>query len=149
MIREFLLAHYLAVKAAHIVFIIAWMAGMMYLPRLFVYHHQATAGGEAERFFLTMERRLLKGIISPAMTAVWLLGAAMLYADPKLLTAPWMHVKLTMAVIISGIHGYYAGAYRKFARGERPQSERFWRVMNEVPFLAMIVIVVMVIVRPF
>ena len=146
--RDFLFAHYQSIKAIHLVMVIAWMAGMMYLPRLFVYHHQAQPGGEAETFFKTMERRLLKGIINPSMVFVWLLGAAMLYANPALLSQPWMHVKLAMVTGISGVHGYYATSYKRFERGERPRTEKFWRIMNEVPFLAMVVAVVMVIVKP-
>lgn len=147
--RDFLLAHYQTIKAVHLVMVVAWMAGMMYLPRLFVYHHQALPGGEAETFFKAMERRLLKGIVNPAMVFVWTLGASMLYANPALLSAPWMQVKLAMVTGIAAVHGYYAGAYKRFARGERPRTERFWRMMNEIPFLAMIVAIVMVVVRPF
>jgi putative membrane protein len=147
--RALLLDHYQTVKAIHLVMVIAWMAGMMYLPRLFVYHHQSAPGGEAERFFQQMERRLLKGIINPSMILVWLLGAAMLYANPALLSEPWMHVKLAMVTAIAAVHGWYAAAFKRFARGERPRTERFWRIMNEAPFLAMIVAVVMVIVKPF
>ncbi len=147
--RAFLLEHYQSIKAAHLILVIAWMAGMMYLPRLFVYHHQAAPGGEAERFFLQMERRLLKGIVNPSMILVWLLGACMLYANPALLKAPWFHVKFAMVTGISAVHGYYAAAFKRFSRGERPRTERFWRIMNEAPFVMMIVAVVMVIVRPF
>ena len=147
--REFLLTHYQSIKAIHLVMVVAWMAGMMYLPRLFVYHHQSAPGGEAETFFKAMERRLLKGIVNPAMILVWVLGATMLYANPALLAEPWMHVKLAMVTGISAVHGWYAAAFKRFARGERPRDEKFWRIMNEVPFLAMIVAVVMVIVKPF
>lgn len=147
--RDFLLNHYQSIKAIHLVMVIAWMAGMMYLPRLFVYHHQSAPGGEAERFFQQMQRRLLKGIINPSMILVWVLGATMLYANPALVSEPWMQVKLTMVTGIAAVHGWYAAAFKRFARGERPRTEKFWRIMNEVPFLAMIVAVVMVIVKPF
>lgn len=147
--RDFLLTHYQSIKAIHLVMVIAWMAGMMYLPRLFVYHHQSAPGGEAERFFQQMQRRLLKGIINPSMILVWVLGATMLYANPALVSEPWMQVKLTMVTGIAAVHGWYAAAFKRFARGERPRTEKFWRIMNEVPFLAMIVAVVMVIVKPF
>lgn len=146
--REFLLENYLWLKALHIAAVIAWMAGMMYLPRLFVYHHQAERGGEAERFFVLMERRLLKGIINPSMTAVWVLAGLMLYAKPSLLGAGWFHVKLPMVLGISAIHGLYANARRAFERGERPRSERFWRIMNEAPFLMMLVALFMAVVKP-
>lgn len=147
--REFLLGGYLWIKAAHVIFVIAWMAGMMYLPRLFVYHTQAEPGGEAARTFAVMERRLLRGIINPSMIAVWLLGLTMVYANPALLSQGWFLVKLAAVIGISAVHGYYAGARKKLERGERPRSARFWRIMNEAPFLLLIVVVVMVIVRPF
>lgn len=146
---EFLLRIYPWIKSLHLIMVIAWMAGMMYLPRLFVYHHQAKSGGEAEGYFIQMERRLLKGIMNPSMVAVWLLGVAMLMANPSTLSSPWFHVKFAAVLLISGIHGYYASARRKFEAGERPRTEKFWRIMNEAPFLAMIVIVIMVIVKPF
>ena len=146
---EFLSGIYLWIKSAHLIFVIAWMAGMMYLPRLFVYQHQSEKGGEAERYFIQMQRRLLKGIINPSMMLVWVLGILMLIANPSILSAGWFHVKLTLVVAISAIHGFYASSRRKFEKGERPRSEKFWRLMNEVPFLALIVIVIMVIVKPF
>lgn len=147
--RALLLDLYLWLKAFHIVAIIAWIAGVMYLPRLFVYHHQSEKGGEAERYFVQMERRLLKGIITPSMIAAWVLGAAMVYANHALLAEPWFLVKLGAAIAISGVHGVYAGAQKRFARGERPRSEKVWRILNEIPFLFVVVIAVMVIVRPF
>ncbi len=146
---EFLSGIYLWIKSAHLIFVIAWMAGMMYLPRLFVYQHQSQKGGEAERYFIQMQRRLLKGIINPSMVLVWVLGILMLVANPAILSAGWFHVKLTLVVAISAVHGFYAASRRKFEKGERPRSEKFWRLMNEVPFLALIVIVIMVIVKPF
>ena len=145
----FLSGIYLWIKAFHLIMVIAWMAGMMYLPRLFVYQHQSAKGGEAERYFIQMQRRLLKGIINPSMIAVWVLGILMLIANPAILSAGWFHVKLTLVVIVSAIHGFYASSRRKFEKGERPRSEKFWRIMNEAPFLALIVIVIMVIVKPF
>jgi putative membrane protein len=147
-VRDLLLTAYLWIKAFHIVAVIAWIAGMMYLPRLFVYHHRSEKGGEAERNFIDMERRLLKGIINPAMIATWLLGATMVYANPALLGEAWFLVKLAAAIAISAIHGLYAGAQKRFATGERPRTEKFWRIMNEAPFALVVVIVVMVIVRP-
>ncbi len=140
---------YLWIKAIHLVMVIAWMAGMLYLPRLFIYHHQSEKGGEAERFFVVMERRLLKGIINPAMIAVWILGILMLIANRELLSSGWFHVKFALVLAISGIHGFYAAARRKFEAGERPRTEKFWRIMNEVPFLMLVVIVVLVITKPF
>lgn len=146
---DFLLGIYPWIKSFHLIMVIAWMAGMMYLPRLFVYQHQSEKGGEAERYFIQMQRRLLKGIINPSMGLVWVLGILMLIANPAILSQGWFHVKLALVVAISAIHGFYAASRRKFEKGERPRTEKFWRIMNEVPFLAMIVIVIMVIVKPF
>jgi len=147
--QDFLLSIYPWIKSFHLILVVAWMAGMMYLPRLFVYHHQAEKGGEADRFFTQMERRLLKGIINPSMALVWILGITMLIANPAILSQGWFIVKFTFVIGVSGVHGFYAAARRKFEAGERPRTEKFWRIMNEVPFLAMIVIVIMVIVKPF
>ncbi len=146
---EFLASVYLWIKALHLIMVIALMAAMMYLPRLFVYHHQSEKGGEAERYFIQMQRRLYKGIANPAVIMVWVLGILMLIANPQLLSSGWFHVKLALVLLISGIHGFYGSARRKFEAGERPRTERFWRIMNEVPFLAMIVVVFLVIVKPF
>lgn len=140
---------YLWIKSAHLIFVIAWMAGMMYLPRLFVYHHQAVKGGEAEQMLIKMERRLLMGIMTPSIIAVWVLGLLMLAANPGLLSAGWFHVKLAGAVGVSAIHGYYAASRRKFEAGDRVRTERFWRIINEAPFLVLIVIVIMALVKPF
>ena len=145
----FLGSIYLWLKAAHLIMVIGWMAGMMYLPRLFVYQHQSEKGGEAERMFIQMQRRLLKGIINPAMVLVWVLGILMLIANPAILSSGWFHVKLALVIAISAVHGFYAACRRKFEKGERPRTEKFWRIMNEVPFIALIVIVIMVIVKPF
>ena len=133
--RDFLLGVYPYLKGVHIIAVIAWFAGMMYLPRLFIYHHQAVAGGEAEGMFVAMERRLLKGIMNPSLIAVWLLAFLMLFANPSLFSAGWFHLKLPMVLAISGIHGFYAGAQRKFEAGNRVRTEKFWRVINEAPFV--------------
>ncbi len=147
--KAFLLEHYVWIKSLHLIAVIAWMAGMMYLPRLFIYHFQAEKGGEAERFFVQMERRLLKGIINPSMVIVFALGVLMVVLNPDLMSQTWFQIKFVMALGIAGIHGLYARARRQFEAGDRPYSEKFWRMMNEAPFLALIVIVIMVIVKPF
>lgn len=146
---DFLTGIYLWIKATHLIAIIAWMAGMMYLPRLFIYHHQSEKGGEAEAKFVIMERRLLKGIINPSMIAVWLLGILMLVANPATISSGWFHVKLVFVLVISGIHGFYASSRRKFEAGERPRSEKFWRMMNEAPFILLIGIVFLAVLKPF
>lgn len=140
---------YLWFKALHVLAVIAWMAGMMYLPRLFIYHHQSTPGGEAETLFVMMEKRLQLGIMNPSIGAVWVFGLLMVAGNPSLLQSGWFHVKLLFVIAISGIHGFYAASRRKFAAGERPRTERFWRLMNEAPFIGLIIIVIMVVVKPF
>ncbi len=147
--RDFLIQNYAWIKAFHIIAVVAWMAAMMYLPRLFIYHHQASAGGEAIRFFDMMERRLLKGIMTPSMIAVWVLAFVMLYANPGLFSVGWFHVKLVLVLAMTGIHGFYSSAHRKFAAGEKPRSEKFWRMINEAPFLLLIGIVILAVVKPF
>lgn len=146
--QNFLLTHYLWLKALHIIAVIAWMAGILYLPRLFVYHHQAQKGGEAEALFVGMERRLLNYITTPAMIAVWAFAIAMLIANPSLFSNGWFHVKLAAVIGISAIHGYFVAAQKKFARGERVRSERFWRIINEAPTLLMIVAVFFAVLKP-
>lgn len=136
-------------KALHILSVIAWMAGMLYLPRLFVYHMKATPGGELEEALKGQERRLLKIIVNPSMVATWTFGLLMIAASPALLSQGWLHAKLLLVLIISGVHGYYAMAFKKFARGERPRSEKFWRIMNEIPFILAIPVVILVVVKPF
>tara|TARA_R110002073_G_scaffold188593_1_gene347479 strand:+ start:427 stop:882 length:456 start_codon:yes stop_codon:yes gene_type:complete len=140
---------YLVIKALHIIAVIFWMAGMLYLPRLFVYHHGAIAGGELETALLKQEHNLLKIIVNPSMIAVWTLAIVMIVANEALWNSTWLHIKLVLVLILSGVHGFYAGTVRKFAAGERPRTERFWRLMNEVPALMVIAIVVLAVVKPF
>ena len=147
--QQFLAENIQWVKALHVIAIVAWMAGMMYLPRLFVYHFQSEAGGEAESYFIAMERRLLKGIINPSMIATWIFGGFMVYAQPHILQSGWFILKIVCVLGISGIHGFYSSSVKKFAVGEKPKTEKFWRIMNEVPFILMIIAVIMVLVKPF
>jgi len=146
---DFLAQHYLVLKALHLSAVIAWMAGMMYLPRLFIYHLDAARGGEGEAFFVKMERRLLKGVMTPSLIAVWLVAILMLTANPALLKAGWFQLKLPMVIGISAIHGFYAVNQKKFERGERPRSDRFWRIINEAPFVLMLVAVFLAVMKPF
>ena len=136
------------VKALHVLAVIAWMAGMLYLPRLFVYHTAAQRAGEASETFKVMERRLLKGIMNPALIVVWLTGLYIAYAEGYF-RAPWLHAKLTLVVIMSGLHGYFANRVRAFAEDRNDKSAGFYRVINEVPTVLLIGIVVLVIVKPF
>jgi putative membrane protein len=139
---------YLWLKAVHVIAIIAWMAGMLYLPRLFVYHCDAPAGSVQSETFKIMERRLLKGIINPAMIVAWLLGLWLAW-DGGWFLSGWFHVKLAAVLAMSGLHGYFSRAVRAFAQDRNTRSSAHWRLMNEVPTLLLIVIVIMVIVKPF
>lgn len=140
---------YLWLKAAHVFFVIAWMAGMFYLPRLFVYHTEVTPGSEADRLFQTMERRLLRIIINPAMIMVWVLGLSMIAMDPSLLKQGWLHGKILLVLILSGLHGAMSKWRRDFANGTNRRSAKFYRLMNEVPTICVLIIVILVILKPF
>ena len=135
-------------KAFHVVAIIAWMAGMLYLPRLFVYHAEAPKGSIQSETFKIMERRLLKAIINPAMIATWVLGLVLVWQGGWW-TGGWLHGKLLFVLILSGVHGIYARRLKEFAADRNTRSARYYRVLNEVPTVLMIVIVVLVIVKPF
>jgi protoporphyrinogen IX oxidase len=139
---------YLWLKAAHVIAIIAWMAGMLYLPRLFVYHSQVPFDSPQSATFKVMERRLLKAIINPAMTAAWILGLWLAW-DAGLFRQGWLHAKLVLVVAMSGLHGHFSAAVRAFAEDRNTRSARYWRIINEVPTLLMIGIVILVIVKPF
>lgn len=139
---------YLWLKAFHIIAVIAWMAGMLYLPRLFVYHADAPIGSAQSETFKVMERRLLKAIINPSMAAVWILGLYLAWSGGWF-SAGWLHAKIALVLAMSGIHGYYAGAVRAFAEDRNKKSSRHWRMMNEVPTLLLIGIVILVVVKPF
>jgi putative membrane protein len=139
---------YLWLKAAHVIAVIAWMAGMLYLPRLFVYHCEAEVGSKQSETFKVMERRLLRAIINPAMIATWVLGLYLAY-EGGFFRSGWLHGKLLLVLILSGIHGLFSRFVRDFARDRNVRSQRFYRLMNEVPTLLMIGIVILVIVKPF
>lgn len=141
---------YLWLKAAHVISMVAWMAGMFYLPRLFVYHCELVPGSAESERFKVMERRLLKQIINPAMIATWSFGI-LLVLTPGVIDwhAGWWHVKLTCVLLMSGFHGAMSKWRREFLEDRNTRSHRFYRVANEVPTLLLVIIVVMVIVRPF
>ena len=139
---------HLWMKTLHVVAIISWMAGMLYLPRLFVYHCGVAIGTETSETFKVMERKLLRYIINPAMVVSWVAGLWIAWRF-SLFGEVWFHVKLACVLGLSAVHGYLAKAVADFARDEGRRDHKFWRFMNEVPTLLMIVIVAMVIVRPF
>lgn len=136
------------IKAFHVMAVISWMAGMLYLPRLMVYHADAPVGSIQSETFKIMERRLLKGIINPAMTLTWILG---LYLAWQVFgfKGGWLHAKLLLVFIMSGIHGYLVGRVRAFAEDRNDKPARFYRIINEVPAVLMALIVILVIVKPF
>ncbi len=137
------------IKALHVISVIAWMAGMLYLPRLFVYHADKAPGSEASEMLKVMERRLLRAIINPAMIAAFTFGGLLL-ATPGVIdwSAWWIHAKLACVVIMSGVHGYLARWRRDFEADRNLRPARFYRVANEIPTALMIAIVVLVFVRP-
>ncbi|HLG90267.1 MAG TPA: protoporphyrinogen oxidase HemJ [Alphaproteobacteria bacterium] len=140
---------YTWIKALHVISVIAWMAAMFYLPRLFVYHTQVAPGSEASEMLKVMERRLMRAIMNPAMIATLLFGLAMLAMNPALLQQGWLIVKLLFVAILFGMHHAMIGWRRAFEQDRNRRSERFFRIANEVPTVTVIVIVIMVIVRPF
>jgi putative membrane protein len=135
-------------KAVHVMAVISWMAGMLYLPRLFVYHCGAEPGSRQSETFKVMERRLLRGIVNPAMVVSWALGLWMIY-DGGWISAHWLHVKLALVTALSGLHGMLARWTADFAADHNRHSERFYRLVNEVPAVLMIGIVIMVVIKPF
>lgn len=135
-------------KAIHVIAVIAWMAGMLYLPRLFVYHVDAEKGSVQSETFKVMERRLLRGIINPAMIVTWVFGLWMAWKIFHF-EGGWLHAKIALVLVLSGLHGYLATAVRKFAEDKNEKPARHWRIVNEIPTLLMIVIVILVVVKPF
>jgi len=135
-------------KALHVIAVIAWMAGMLYLPRLFVYHCEAEAGSKQSETFKVMERRLLRAIINPAMIATWVLGLWLAY-DQALFKAGWLHGKLALVLALTALNGLFSRWVRDFAADRNSHSQKFYRIINEVPAVLMIGIVILVIVKPF
>ncbi len=135
-------------KAFHVIAVIAWMAGMFYLPRLFVYHCEAETGSRQSETFKLMERRLLKAIINPSMMVAWLLGLWLAY-DGGFYRSGWFQAKLVLALAMSALHGWLVGRVRDFAADQNRYSAKFYRIINEVPTVLMVVIVILVIVKPF
>ena len=134
--------------AFHIIAVIAWMAGMLYLPRLFVYHCEADPGSRQSETFKVMERRLLKAIINPAMILTWVLGIWLVWKGGWLL-APWLHAKLALVLGMTGVHGILTKYVREFAADKRRKPQKFFRILNEVPTVLLILIVILVVVKPF
>ena len=142
--------YYEWIRAVHIFTVIFWMAGLLYMPRLFVYHSKAKPGGELDETLKLQERRLLKIIMNPAMIVAFFFGLMLVYLRRDVLTTDiWLYVKLAGVFILFGIHGMLSADRKKFERGERPRSEKFYRMINEVPALLTILIVIMAVIEPF
>jgi putative membrane protein len=139
---------YLWIKAAHVIAVIAWMAAMLYLPRLFVYHAEAPAGSPQSETFKVMEQRLLRFIATPAMIATWILGLWIAY-DGGWFSSGWLHAKLLLVLILSGVHGFFAKTVREFTADKNRRPSRFYRMINEVPTVLMVLAVILVVVKPF
>ena len=135
-------------KALHIIAVVAWMAGLFYLPRLFVYHADAAPGSETSETFKTMEERLLNVIMNPALVATWIFGL-LTAASTGYWTAPWLHAKLALVVGLTVVHHLLARDRKAFARDERPHSARYYRILNEVPTIGLILIVLLAVLKPF
>ena len=147
---DFIIAHYLWFKSLHIIAVIAWMAGMLYLPRLYVYHADAPVGSQQSETFKVMERRLLRAIVNPAMIATFLFGGLMLAANwDGIMSMGWMHAKLTLIVLMTACHGMFAKWRKDFERDANTHPAKFYRIWNEVPTLLMIVIVILAVAKPF
>ena len=136
------------IVAFHIIAVIAWMSGMLYLPRLFVYHTQTQKGSEGSERFKVMERKLLRAIINPSMVAVWILGPTLAWLTGAYLDV-WLQIKFVLVIVLSGVHGFLVRCWRDFQADRNTRSERFYRVLNEVPAVLMVLIVILAAVKPF
>jgi protoporphyrinogen IX oxidase len=144
---------YLWLKALHIIAVITWMAGMLYLPRLFVYHCAAEIGSVQSETFKVMERRLLRLIVNPAMIATWVLGLSLAWLGPDSrfgwFNAGWLQAKIVLVLVLSAVHGLLARWSKDFAADRNRHSQKFYRIINEVPTALMILIVLLVVLKPF
>ncbi|HXC57517.1 MAG TPA: CopD family protein [Rhizomicrobium sp.] len=144
----FLSNHVDWIIALHVIAVIAWIAGLMYLPRLFVYHSEVPAGSPQSAMLKTMERKLLHGIITPSSIAVWVLGLTLAYVTGAYHDL-WLQLKFVLVLALSGLNGFFAASVRRFAEDANSHSTRFWRIVNEAPFVLVIFIVILVVVKPF
>jgi protoporphyrinogen IX oxidase len=146
---EFFQEYYYWILSLHIISVISWMAGMFYLPRLFVYHTRLDVGSKASEMFKEMERKLLRMIINPAMCATWIFGLALSFGQDSWHAGGWFYIKFSAVIILSGFHGYLSKWRKAFERDENPHNEKYFRMMNEVPTVLMMIIVFMVFLKPF
>ena len=139
---------YDVIKALHLISVMSWMAGLLYLPRLFVYHAETTVGSVRAETFKVMERRLLKAIMNPAMITSFVFGIWMIVLAPSLLYEPWMHVKILCVLLMAGCHGVFSKMRRRLENDEPPRPPRAYRIWNEMPTVLMVIIVFMAVVKP-
>ena len=139
---------YVWLKAFHVIAIIAWMAGMLYLPRLFVYHCEAEPRSRQSETFKVMERRLLHALITPPMVVSWVLGLWLAWAG-GFYAAGWLHAKVLLVLALSALHGFFVRCVREFAQDRNRFSQKFYRIINEVPAVLMVGIVILAVVKPF
>ena len=139
---------YDVIKALHLISVMSWIAGLLYLPRLFVYHAETTVGSVRAETFKVMERRLLKAIMNPAMVASFAFGIWMIVLAPVLLYEPWMHVKILCVLLMAGCHGVFSKMRRRLENDEPPRPQRAYRIWNEVPTVLMVIIVFIAVVKP-
>lgn len=147
---DFLISYFLWIKALHIILVICWMAGLLYLPRLFAYHATVEKGTPTSEIFKRMERRLMKIIMNPAMIGTFLMGGLLLITPGAIAWHDgWLHLKLVLVLVLAGAHGYFARCLKAFERDANPHSEKFYRLINEIPSIIMVAIVILAIVKPF
>lgn len=139
---------YLFLKALHIIAVVSWMAGMLYLPRLFVYHAAAAPGSESSETFKVMERRLLNFIMTPAMALTWILGLV-LVVQSGAMGAGWFLTKFVLVIAMSGLHGLFSAMVKDFSRDQNRHTQKFFRIVNEIPTVLLIAIVILAVVKPF
>ena len=141
------------IKAFHIIAVIAWMAGMLYLPRLFIYHCAAEKGSVQSETFKVMERRLLRGIINPAMVATWVFGLWLAWLGPDSrfgwFSAPWLQAKIVLVLVLSAVHGLLARWRKDFGADRNRHSQKFYRIINEVPTVLLVLLVLLAVLKPF
>jgi protoporphyrinogen IX oxidase len=141
---------YLTFKFLHIIAVIAWMVGLLYLPRLFVYHCDCKKNGESDKMLQNMERRLLRFIMNPAMICTIIFGVAIIFSNKEYYqTAGWLHTKIFLVLILTGIHAFFARCRKNFVNNNNQYSQKFFRIINEVPSLILIFIIALVVFKPF
>ncbi len=147
---DFLSSYYLWIKALHIISFVVWMAGLLYLPRLFVYHATTKPGSETSAYFLTMEHKLLRIIMLPAMLMTFAFGVALLLVPGVIgWSSGWIHLKILLVLALAAMHGLMVSWFREFSIDARDRSQNFFRIVNEIPTVIMVVIVILAVVKPF